>query len=392
MRILFLSQIYKSTHEVLILGICNVLEKNGHLVEKNMHPSNSYDCILVFNRKKLEQYESILKNLKAPIIYLFCFSDIEREYIVSTTITQTIVVKDKIPDLRHFSLASCIYSGMLLPEITLMQNKEIKKEKPIIYVNIDTGYLGELTFLKILPLLNQLHNYQIYYQSKRSIGRQWLNKHIQIIPDKQNMQELISQSDIVIGSGFVAYSAICQCKKTIVVGERGYGGIVTEENIAYHLSVFFQGRSGGKLDEYIPFPLLAKAIGDETLSLRKANEQLTLLQNANEVKFIQFLEKIITNIKQIDFNDASLTYIINPIYNIIKKKNKRWIGNRSFLKLYKAINQSESAVISAFQQPHSIQEVLNIFPVEYANEIKAYIQELIEKKILKKQQDSEENK
>jgi hypothetical protein len=382
MKILFLSDAYKSTHHILIQGICEALEQNGHVIETHPEGVNSCDSILVLNRKKLKQYVSIFKSIKVPVFYLLCYSDLEREYTESDTITQTIIFKDIVADVSHFTMAFCVHSDMLLPHITI-PSKKVNKEKKVIYVNIDTCYLGELTFLKLLPVLNRLTDCTVFYQSKAGVGRHWLNKHIQRVSDRQDVQELISKANLVIGSGFAAYSAIRQQKKTIVVGERGFGGIVTAETMAYHLSCFFQGRNGGKLDEYIPFPLLVKAIGDEIPNVEGACEQLLLLQKMNETRFIGAIEAIVSNSQSICINDASLTYIINPMLDIIKIKNRLWIVNRSFLKQYKYINESEAAVILSFSQAtQTVADVLSRFSSEYQDEIREYIEELIAEKIL----------
>ena len=187
---------------------------------------------------------------------------------------------------------------------------------------------------------------------------------------------------MVIGSGMTAAFAVQQGKKTIVVGERGYGGLVTNENLEYHISNCFQGRNGGKLDEIIPLHLVKKAIETEEIDILKIMEQLSLLQAQGEDKFIKQIEQIVSISNRIRFNDSTLHYRLNPDYDIIKKKKRIWLSKKVFGTLYKSVNESERAVICAFRQPHSIKDVLSTFPTEYEEDISEYIQELMAEKIL----------
>ena len=321
-----------------------------------------------------------MRKRQSPVMYLFCLSDIAEEYLITNIVTQTIIFKDKVLNINYLSQALVLYQDMIFPACIPLKSINLS-EKPLIYIRIENDYLNELTFLKLLPLLNQMNNYVIHYQSDHVIGRHLINPHIKIIPGKQNIREEINRSDMVIGSGMVAAFAIQQGKKVIVVGERGYGGLVTKENLEYHLSNCFQGRNGGKLDENIPLYLVQKAIEEKT-DTSKTSEQLSLLQAQNENKLIQQVKKIISINNRVRSNDPAINFILNPDYNMVKKKKRIWLLKQVFGNLYKSINESESAVISYFQQPHSIPEVLNIFPTEYKDDISEYIRELIIEKIL----------
>jgi len=380
MNILFLSSGYKTIHRVLVKEITACFERNNHRVSSEFNPSGTYDCILVFNRNELKKHQKDFEILKAPVIYLFCISDIAKEFPVTDSVTKIIVLKDKILNVEHLSFASLIYQDMILPVNPLRPT--LSDNKRSIYVNIEDDYLGELTFLKLLPLFNILHTYDIHYQSKKGIGRQFINKHIRLINPKCNVEDCISQANIIIASGYTAYLAILQGKKTIVVGEKGYGGLVTEDNLEYHLANFFQGRNGGKFDEYIPFPLMQQAIETEIPDTQKMQEKFVFLQNQNQKKWIQLIEAMVSSTSK-EETDLAINYILNPDYNLMKRNNRIWLSKQVFWKLYQSVNESESAVISAFRQPHSIPEVLNTFPAEYEEDISEYIQELImEKKLI----------
>jgi len=390
MEILFLSCRYKAIHYLLVEGINECLENNKCRVSTEFNPTTKYDCVLVFNRKVLEQYEEILKTVKTPVIYMFCMSDIVKEYCVSDAIDYTLVFKDKILNTEHLLSVPLIYRDMVLPADKIYpqtaNNNEASRPKkpPVIYLNIDDEYFGDLFFFKILPFLNLLHNYEIYYQSKKGIGRQVMNKHIRFVKSQKNIEDSIDKSDIVIASGLVAYRSVQRGKKTIVIGEKGYGGLITEENLEYHISNFFQGRTGGKFDEAIPPQLLLRSIvSEEAPDPQKIIKKLSFIQSQNGKEFVSLIEKV-RDFDKKNYSDEMNTtyYILNPNYEITKKKSRIWLSKRGFNKLYKPVNESEATVILTFRKPHTLPEALNTFSQEYTEDIKEYIHELIAKKIL----------
>lgn len=391
MEILFLSHCYKVIHYSLVKEITSCLEKCNHKVSSIFDESVTYDCILVFNKKKLKNHSKAFEGMKKPVIYLFCISDVVKEYPVLEHVTRIIAFKDKVLKIQHLPLVSAIYQELILPvdtfQIETMQNIQkqnvTSKEdnRRLIYVNLDDEYFGGLTFLKILSLLNLFRDYEIHYQPKRGIGREFINEHIKLINPQSDINDSINRADIVIASGYVAYLATQRGKKTIVVGEKGYGGVVSGDNLEYHMANFFQGRNGGKFDEHIPYPLLSKAIGADVPDMRKIHDKLLLLHNRNQDRFIQLIEFIVSNVA-ISETDPTTNYIFNQDYTLIKRNNRFWLCKRVFMKLYKSVNESEVTVIYAFQKPSSIGEVLNMFPKEYGEIIREYVHELITKRIL----------
>jgi len=381
MKILFLSHAYKEKHEWLIKGILEVFKRHNYSVDYELYESVSYDFIFAFNRIALKKYEKIPQKKQVPVIYSFCLSDIVEEYIITNVVTQTIIIKDKVIRINHLSNTMALYQDMIFPSC-IKSGLTFHKERPLIYIRIEDDYLGELTFLKLLRLLNQMDNYTIYYQSDHAISRYYINPHIKIITCKHDIREEIDMADIVIGSGMIAAFAVQQEKKTIVIGERGYGGLVTNENLEYHISNCFQGRNGGKLDEFIPLHLVENAIKTDEINIPKTMEKLSLLQAQCEDRFIKRIEQIVLISGRICLNDSTLLYRFSPDFDIIKKKKRFWLCKQIFRTLYKSVNESESAVIWAFQHPYSIMEVLSKFPQEYEEDIMEYIQELITEKIL----------
>lgn len=387
MKILFLSHCYRTIHHLLVKEMKSCLEIYNHKVISKFNSDITYDCILVFNRKELKKYQKVFDALKIPIVYLFCISDIAEEYPVLEHVTKIIVLKDKILNVQHLFSSSLIYQEMILPinKTELKIQKSIiptkSNDKHLIYVNIDDEYFGGMTFLKLLSLFNQLQGYEIRYQSNKGIRRQFVNKNIRLINSKCDIEDCINQAHIVIASGYTAYLAVMHEKKTIVVGEKGYGGLVTEDSLEYHMANFFQGRNGGKFDEYIPFPLMAKAIETDMPDVLKIRDKLLFLQNKNQKSWIQLIEAI-GSFSLKECIDLTMIYIFNPDYSLMKINKRIWIFKRIFRTLYKSINESESAVICAFQKPNSIHGVLSRFPAEYEKDIREYIDELIAKKIL----------
>ena len=177
MKILFLSHLYKGKHDLLVRGISEALNSQDCLVVHEPIETEVYDCILVFNRKALEKHEDMLREKQSPVIYMFCLSDVAKEYTVSNVVDQTVVFKDKSLNINYLSNAFFLYEDMVFPTYNQRESTSCK-DKPMIYVRIENDYLNELTFIKLLPLLNRMENFMIHYQSDNGIDRILINRHI----------------------------------------------------------------------------------------------------------------------------------------------------------------------------------------------------------------------
>ena len=82
-----------------------------------------------------------------------------------------------------------------------------------------------------------------------------------------------------------AASAIMEEIKYIVIEDKGYGGIITENNIEDLYNIYFNGRMGGYLNEIIPQEKLKKdilsIITNDSSFQEKTTNKLIDIKNRN---------------------------------------------------------------------------------------------------------------
>lgn len=380
MKILLLPNLHMKKYGLLTIAIKQIINDKEYFVEEEVNPATIYDYIITFDKKNISRIKKIYGN-KSKIIYITCISEVAHEYIFNeASIHKRIIFLDKKCTLNLVGVNANIVMNMLAPNFSLDKIiNQAKVDKPGIYIDIDNDMLNSDVFLKILPLINALADYQIYLYTKNRTITSLKNKHIKILKDVDEIITHINNSDIVIGSGYPALLACKLKKKVIVVGERGYGGLVTGTNIqAFYLN-FFQGRNGGKLDEYIPLQLLRKDVEAVVSEQEKQLllEKLQQLETENINSFLSIFENHIPDTSKIDKK-----YTINPCYTVKKVNRYFYIIDINIGKQIKRINESECLIMMEFLNSNNMSALFKKYPVEYKNDIYQFVEELIQNKYL----------
>lgn len=203
------------------------------------------------------------------------------------------------------------------PTINSLLNQPLTNDIDVL-VDIRAPFLSDIVLLKIVRFLNKLSTYKIVVLNN-SMHSTIFNSHIQLI--QQYSDQYIKSAHTVIGSGYAALEGLLFGKKVIVIGERGYGGIPTVNNINLFYADFFQGAIGGRLDGPIPEPLFFEDVQTDISNSIETTEPITRLveHSLNILK-----EKIYRVVEQ------PLQHIsFNTDFTIIKSaENRFWLLNR----------------------------------------------------------------
>ncbi|WP_165043887.1 hypothetical protein [Dysgonomonas sp. ZJ709] len=380
MKILLLPNLHKKKYDLQTIAIKQIFEDKGYFIEEEINPATIYDYIITFDKKSISRIKKVFWN-KSKIIYITYTSEVAREHFFNEAcIYKSFIFLDKKRTLNLVGANTNILMNMLAPNFNSDKiTNKAEGDKPRIYIDIDNDMLNSDVCLKILPLMNTLSDYQIYLYTKNRTIASLKNKHIKIVKDLDGIVTHINNSDIVIGSGYPALLACKLKKKVIVVGERGYGGLVKEASIrAFYLN-FFQGRNGGKLDEYIPLQILLQdiqtIIDEQEKQLLLEKLQQSEIENINS--FLSIFEDYIT-----DADDIDKRYTINPCYSLREIDRYFYIIDVYMGKQIKRINESECLIMMEFLNSNSMSALLDKYPVEYKDDIFRFAEELIEKKYL----------
>ena len=105
----------------------------------------------------------------------------------------------------------------------------------------------------------------------------WRGNELQLIEQKANivvgvansrtqlrigvlLSKLIEEADLIIGAGITAYEGVLRRKPVIVVGDYGFGGLVTPDTFRKHYNNRFRGKINGARGESFSLENLEKEI------------------------------------------------------------------------------------------------------------------------------------
>lgn len=136
---------------------------------------------------------------------------------------------------------------------------------------IAVGISNPHTKLRVSVLLNTIPEYRVrYISSEYEIGT------------------LIDESDLIIGTGVTAREGVLRRKPVIVVGDYGFGGLVTPDTLRVQYSNSFRGKINGLKDEYFS---LEKLEGEIRKGFNLTYQELQMMSNRTFtfLKYTDFL-------------------------------------------------------------------------------------------------------
>lgn len=357
------------------------INKNYHITEWEPYIVTSYmeidyDCIISYNYLKLKKSQ-----YNCPKIWIGSINNHECS------------IKDliKIPPVfdAHFSIDSShtdlinnnvkkIFRRLFLISETSPVRSETRKQG-IVNVLIDLNNINYL--LSILPSLNELTNiyFTILADSKY---KELINQNIQIKP--KNKIGRLSDYDIVIANQMTAVSAIMEGIKCIVIGDKGYGGIITENNIEDQYNIYFNGRMGGYINEIIPQEKLKEdilsIINNDSSFQEKITNKLINIKNSNLKKFIKLICDLIDNYNWLNNSFEEVSLIQSKCYKFVKMDDT-WAIFDIYSRYHFSIGREEYGIIKKFKKRSKVKDVINKTLID-KEEILCFIMELFKYKIL----------
>lgn len=376
------------------------LSQNEHEINQHLNPSTklnqldieNFNLILAYNRKGIHQINSLAKANNIPVIYIVSADNIVKQYPQDLTQIFKIILLDSYPSFPTFLFDNNLM--FQLPQHPYIGNEKDfsirNKEKPKIIVDIESKNLRHSPINKLIPLLNSLLDYEVLIIYNDPIFG-FFNSNISLIDKKgTDIHNLISNSDIIIGSGNTIFQALHLCKPCVVVGEYGYGGIITFENIELLYKNNFQGRVGGYLDEYLPSNLIFEDIqslldmeSDEINDIIKLNFHFINKRNVSEQ--LNSLFEDVTRLHCSIYNNIWIVYLrFSETFQIIRlPKSKHVIVNSRTKQILHYIEKEEAEIIELFDGSRKVQDVIELSGYQNESEVfLEFLKELLGEKIL----------
>lgn len=287
---------------------------------------NDADCIVSVGDITNEIVECKQKYKKAVVRFLFR-SDISQYFYTDVTqVDYTFWVCDL--DINILCPYQQTSEKIAVPfDFSLTNDRKCDSTPEFdIYVNTGEFLYADSALFKILRTLNRLTQLKIDVCSKNESIKHLTNANICITDSCNDIENHVRQAKIVIGSGFAVLFAIKHHKPFIVLGERGYGGIPTPNNIVQFYNDFFQGTIGGRLDGALPENLVYEDIVSirNNMTIQDFSSALSQELQKNMVRLIGRINLVVAQNKNADFDNL----VFNTDNTIINGNGKYWLLNR----------------------------------------------------------------
>lgn len=389
MKILIITSLQKKNIAESVL--CDALQEmiEIHNMSYTFDTTDTYiDCIVLLNKSQHKMAVKIKKANKIPLVYFFYKSTaIENCVIDTANIDFTFIVNDIILKVLYPYPYTSKNIGMMFSIDKKQPNNEY--ENLDIYISTGERMIKDSALLKILRTINRFTRSKIEINSLNKSLLGIMNSNVTVLDSNNDMERRVANSNLVIGSGYAILYAIKYHKPFIVVGEKGYGGILDNNNFELQYNSFFQGRLGGKFDDAIPEKLLLEDInnvvssgtdsllfGDMLISQSRQNSDYVI---AKITEIVEYNNQITT-----DFGNARVVF--NPDFTIIKGNGDYWLLGRFTREVISCMNYEYYSVVEkCIEHPILIKEF------GASPQIKKRLKELLKNKVIIPVFEKEEN-
>lgn len=158
--------------------------------------------------------------------------------------------------------------------------------------------------LRLLLIMNTLKEYHItVIADEERFQIISSNPRINFRSSEKNLNALIAQSGLLITDKYVALKGICSYKPVIIVGECGYGGLITSENCLEQFDNGFSGIQGN---------------GEECLLLQHVYADIERAMACSVEELQAIIDKIKPEAKK---QEEVFHSILSSLCEIVDKKN-----------------------------------------------------------------------
>ncbi|HBM16908.1 MAG TPA: hypothetical protein DD381_11265 [Lentisphaeria bacterium] len=369
---------------------------NRKVIDEDFKKTNKYDLILAFYKAGVKRVSKYAEKNQLPLVYVISATDIEKEYPDDLRLLAKVLILND-----SFDYPKTIFPNKFVKELRLSTNlaektefEFINKKQPKILVDIENSNSAFSSLYQIIPLLNSIIFCEItvLHSSARFPGV--FNPNIKLIPrSKVFSEKMAREADIIIGSGRIIETGVGMCKPCIIVGERGFGGMLTTNKMEAQYRTFFQGRIGGEIGEYIPEKLFMSEISD---LMELDNEAINAIVQEN-YRFLQeeykrgktelynLLDSEIRRHKNVMSDDILYTKLkLSGTFQLILVSETDYALTNSLTRQrHSSIEKEEKEILELFSEGNAVSDALK--KSGYKEEPEMFIEftrELLKEKIL----------
>ncbi|MBY2897275.1 hypothetical protein AE938_00105 [Bacteroides fragilis] len=379
-----------------------ICKSQKHLSDYLYIPPSSHikteeaEIILTYGKTGLSHISQFARKSNIPIIHFINTEYLKDEYLSEDQQVEKIILCDCFNQLlESFFQKDKMFVLPYFSKPVVTKNVEIRnKNSPKLLIAIAHPNLKNSPVYYISNLLNILSDYRITILYNGDPLIPIFNSNITLINVKEsNIEKVILSNDIIIGDGISIYTGIMLGKPCIVIGEQGYGGLITPQNLSQQFANKFQGRIGGSLNEYIPLNLIMNDIQYVQNTEKSKNIDCIIIKNKelldNEYRQTQqllndLILEVAANHKQLYTFPMEIHLRLSDAFHLIKFSDTKFVlAYTANNKVHSSFGKEEAEIIALFKRSCLIKDAINMSP--YKKEPKIFvefIQMLFNEKIL----------
>lgn len=354
-------------------------------------PQFQCDIILAVFKEGLNAVRDYALDRWIPIFY-FC-SDITKDFVWNhPLIVKTVIcdnTKSDLPNLIAKDETFLVFPFLFSEDYSFDQvdvpdfaHKEIR-----LLVMVD-----DLTLFSIFSGINRCQYYHVTVVCRdENLFQGIFNSRVTVVSNKNiEIERYIENTDIFLGNGWEAALAVSKAKTTLVVGNKGYGGIIDKKSINYQLSINFRGRLQGTINEYIPeelvfndLDLCAAKIMDPTY--RQSQKELAAyLANWNRDNIRTMVEELLDMPEREDLPLDHIPLIMTQKLMIKQISTSKYLIIDTTINKYLAVvTEEEYKIINLFYQEKTVSQILDMGEDYSKDMIMEFTKDLLNENILR---------
>lgn len=355
--------------------------------------SRFFDVVIAIGIKGFEKVKEFVRKEKLPLVYVVTNKNGTLRFPESFSLISHVVVSHKSQFLKSF-----FYNGFVnvlsLPLVMPAGNTTYSltgKVPVLLFVATINMFKGPQA-IQMVRLINFLTGFKVKLVLPDPFPNIFNSNTDAISINDVDIDTLVSGSDIVIGEGEIIEKAILFCKPAIIVGERGYGGILTKTSFTDQYKSAFQGRIGGGLEEHIPEKLIIDDIlnvidwGNDKVDGMVA-DNFNLLENTNKEISEQWnglIKAVVEKHNAYALHPKRTKLKLNQAFKINKLSETSYVLSEVITRKYHStVEREECDIIRMFQQGKVVEEALTEAGYDDEPEVFfSFIDELVKEKIL----------
>jgi hypothetical protein len=317
------------------------------------------DLVIVQNRT--DQQVATRRFEKTPVIFISHSAMIDHIPSIGDTLIWVVSTTNNF-HLRSLGIPDELVSCFYFPYEFEKNDNGRTAETAILFISNDDNRNDISIEMKVLQLFNRqpFLTYISTTREKQRILKEVANSTVRFA--NKRLYESI-KAGIVIASGFDAQKHLGMGDNVFVLGSRGIGGLVTQENVRDFIRTDFQGRIGGQPGESMPIDHLDHQL--ET-ARKKLKDEVVNTSGffTNRFDINRFIGKIYDlfrtpgGLSRID--DHSLPELNRSIYRILPINKDRYFLMNNVNSIVFEISSKEYSVINNSDGKKTVKELAEL--------------------------------